>query len=163
MNKKIKKKLSHDHVFGYQLLLDFYDCKPGVCDDIDLAYDFLDKVVADLGMKKQSPPDVFRSDDKMYPAKAGLSGWVPLIESSVVIHTLSKKRFVSIDIYSCRWFDPDRAEEFCKKYYHPGKIEHQFVERGRDYFKVHTRHHTLTVRQGRARVTMKKPVKANGK
>lgn len=155
MPKRTKKK-KPDHVFGYQLLLDFYDCKPGVCDDIDLAYDFLDKVVPALGMKKQSPPDVFRSDDKMYPAKAGLSGWVPLIESSVVIHTLSKKRFVSIDIYSCRSFDPVKAEEFCKKYFHPKKVEHQFVERGMDYYQVHSRHHVLTVRKGKARVTLKR-------
>jgi len=153
------KKKNTDHVFGFQLLLDFYDCKPGVCDDIDLAYEFLDKIVDDLGMEKQAPPDVFRSDAKKFPAKAGLSGWVPLIESSVVIHTLSKKRFVSIDIYSCRYFDPKRAERFCEKYFHPKRIEHQFVERGKEYFKLHTKHHTLTVRKGKVKLTLKKKSK----
>ena len=39
-------------------------------------------------MEKQAPPSIFRSDATRFPDKAGLSGWVPLIESSIVIHTL---------------------------------------------------------------------------
>ncbi len=152
----MKAPKKSDHVFGFQLLLDFYGCKPGVCNDLDLCYDFLDDIVDDLGMKKQAPPDVFRSDQELYPEKAGLSGWVPLIESSVVIHTLSKKRFITIDIYSCRPFDPKQAEKFCKLYFFPTKIEHQFVERGRNYFRIDTKYHKLTVSKGKAELTMKK-------
>lgn len=155
----VKKQLLCDHVFGFQLLLDFYDCKPGVCNDLDLCYDFLDKVVDDLGMKKQAPPDVFRSDNTLYPEKAGLSGWVPLIESSVVIHTLSKKNFISIDVYSCKCFDPQKAEKFCKKYFHPKRSEWQFVERGKDYYAIHTRHHTLKVHKGKPKLTLHKNMK----
>ena len=28
--------------FGYQLLLDLYDCKAGACDDLSLCYEFLE-------------------------------------------------------------------------------------------------------------------------
>lgn len=154
MPRKQKQQQNPDHVFGFQLLLDFYDCKKGTCDDLDLCYDFLDKIVDDLGMKKQSPPNVFRSDQKLFPDKAGLSGWVPLIESSVVIHTLSRKNFISIDVYSCRYFDPKQAEKFCRKYFAPKKAEHQFVERGMDYYHLRTKHHTLTVHKGK--VTLKR-------
>ncbi len=122
-------------VFGYQLLLDLYDCKPGVCDDLNLGYQFLDQIVTDLGMEKQSPPSIFRSDEVKFPDKAGLSGWVPLIESSVVIHTLSPKNFISVDIYCCRFFDVKMAKEVCKKFFAPKRIDEQYVERGMDYFK----------------------------
>jgi S-adenosylmethionine decarboxylase len=149
----MKSPANCDHVFGFQLLLDFYGCKKGVCDDLELCYDFLDAVVDDLGMKKQSPPEIFHSDEKLYPDKAGLSGWVPLIESSVVIHTLSKKNFITIDIYSCRCFDQERAESFCRKYFRPKKVERQFLERGMDYYKIHTRHHTMTVSKGKVEIT----------
>jgi S-adenosylmethionine decarboxylase len=149
-----------DHVFGFQLLLDFYGCKKGVCDDLDLCYEFLDKIVDDLGMKKQAPPEIFRSDTRLYPDKAGLSGWVPLIESSVVIHTLSKKNFISIDIYSCRYFDSLKAEEFCKKYFHPKKSEHQYMERGLEYYtefyKSDNRHRSLTKHNGKTKMSLKK-------
>jgi len=35
-------KTQTDNAFGYELLLDLYDCKPGVCDDLALCYKFLD-------------------------------------------------------------------------------------------------------------------------
>ena len=67
--------MSKSAVFGYELLLDLYDCKAGVCDDLTLCYNFLDEVVGFLGMEKQAPPSIFRSDATRFPDKAGLSGW----------------------------------------------------------------------------------------
>ena len=132
-----------NRVFGFQLLLDLYECKPGVCDDLTLCYQFLDDIVGHLGMEKQAPPSIFRSDEIRFPDKAGLSGWVPLIESSIVIHTLTPKDFISIDIYCCRWFDQQKAQNFCRKFFAPKKIETQYVERGLSYFaseSIHTAH-----------------------
>ena len=48
------QKGGQDQVFGYQLLLDLYGCKEGVCDDLSLCYQFLDKIVAELGMEKSA-------------------------------------------------------------------------------------------------------------
>jgi len=127
--------MSKSAVFGYELLVDLYDCKPGVCDDLALCYKFLDEIVGFLGMEKQSPPSIFVSDATRFPDKAGLSGWVPLIESSIVIHTLSPKNFITVDIYCCRAFDVKRAEDFCKKFFEPKSVESQFVERGLSYYK----------------------------
>jgi len=120
--------------FGYELLLDLYDCKPGVCDNLPLCYRFLDTIVPDLGMEKQSPPSIFFTDAKRFPDKAGLSGWVPLVESSVVIHTLSLKNFITIDVYCCRFFDELKALDSCKRFFAPGKIETQFLYRGVNYY-----------------------------
>lgn len=135
-------------VFGYQLLLDLYGCKPGVCDDLTLCYQFLDEVVGYLGMEKQAPPNIFRSDEVRFPDKAGLSGWVPLIESSIVIHTLSPKDFISIDIYCCRFFDIKKAKDFCAKFFFPKRMDEQYIERGLDYYKTDGSYHTLTVKKG---------------
>ena len=131
--------------FGYQLLLDLYDCKEGACDDLTLCYQFLDESVTELGMEKQAPPNIFRSDEVRFPDKAGLSGWVPLIESSIVFHTLTPKNFISIDIYCCRYFDIKKARELCMRFFGPKRIDDQFIERGMDYYKTETNYHTLTV------------------
>ena len=133
--------------FGYQLLLDLYGCKKGVCDDLNLCYQFLDEVVGYLGMEKQAPPNIFRSDEIRFPDKAGLSGWVPLIESSIVIHTLSPKDFISIDIYCCRCFSVEKAKAFCQKFFHPHRMDAQYFERGWDYYKSDSNYHTLTVKK----------------
>ena len=127
--------MSKSAVFGYELLLDLYDCKPGVCDDLTLCYNFLDEIVGFLGMEKQSPPAIFRSDATRFPDKAGLSGWVPLIESSIVIHTLSPKDFITVDVYCCRAFDRKKAEDFCRRFFEPKKLQAQFVERGLSYYQ----------------------------
>lgn len=126
-------------------MLDLYGCKPGVCDDLSLCYQFLDDIVAELGMEKQSPPSIFRSDEKRFPDKAGLSGWAPLIESSVVIHTLSPKNYISIDVYCCRCFDIERAKAVCRHFFSPAKIDAQYMERGLDYYKEEGTYHSLTV------------------
>ena len=142
-----KISFEHNKAFGYQLLLDLYDCKPGVCDDLALCYKFLDETVGDLGMEKQSPPNIFRSDEVRFPDKAGLSGWVPLIESSIVIHTLTPKNFISIDIYCCRFFDTNKAKEICQRFFGPGRIDEQYLERGQDYYKADSNYATITVKK----------------
>lgn len=133
--KEIAALTKEAAVFGFELLLDLYNCKPGACDDIDLCYRYLDEIVSFLGMEKQSPPYIFRSDGVRFPDKAGLSGWAPLIESSIVIHTLTPKNFISVDIYCCREFDITKAKEFTHSFFLPEKIDAQFIERGKDYYK----------------------------
>jgi len=134
-----------NEVFGYQLLLDLYDCREEVCDDLGHCYQFLDEIVDKLGMEKQAPPNIFRSDATRFPDKAGLSGWAPLIESSVVIHTLTVKNFISIDVYCCKRFDLDVAREMCNKFFSPKRMDDQYIERGQDYYKTDSSYHTLTV------------------
>jgi len=139
------QKKNVNQVFGYQLLLDLYGCKEGVCDDLSLCYQFLDESVPKLGMEKQAPPNIFRSDEVRFPDKAGLSGWVPLIESSIVIHTLSPKNFITIDIYCCKQFDLQLAKDICIQFFKPKKVDTQYIERGMDYFKTDSNYHTMTV------------------
>lgn len=119
--------------FGYLMTVDLYGCKHGVCDDLDLCYRFLEDIVIKLKMTKQSPPFLFRSDGHKYPEKAGLSGWVPLIESGVQLHTLSPKNFISLDIYSCGKFSTENIKEFCRDYFSAKEVEMHFVERGIKY------------------------------
>ena len=122
-------------VFGYELLLDCYSCRDEDLDNLDHCYSYLDKMVPFIGMHKQSPPSIFRTDRKLFPGKTGLSGWVPLADSSLVIHTLTEHNFVSIDVYSCGKFDPSKVIEFTKRYFKPKRIEKQYILRGRRYYR----------------------------
>ncbi len=136
MPKKVEKlEKAEKEVFGYELLLDCYDCDPEFVDSLDHCYHFLSAIVDFIGMKKQAPPSIFRTDRKEFPEKTGLSGWVPLADSSIVIHTLTKNSFVSIDVYSCRKYDPEKVAEFTNKFFKPRKIDKQFILRGKHYFE----------------------------
>ncbi|MFH1578116.1 MAG: hypothetical protein ABIC18_03485, partial [Candidatus Omnitrophota bacterium] len=61
-NKTNIKSDAKETAFGFELLLDLYDCRPNVCDDLTLCYQFLDEIVDYLGMEKQAPPNIFRTD-----------------------------------------------------------------------------------------------------
>jgi S-adenosylmethionine/arginine decarboxylase-like enzyme len=121
--------------FGTHLTCDCYRCKQEAMDDINLAYSFLEEAVHALGVSKQSQPHVFRSPDA-FVDKAGLSGWVPLIESSLTIHTLIPKRFVSIDFFTCSLITrklKNKLLELIDRYFKPEKIESHLIKRGVEY------------------------------
>ncbi len=121
--------------FGRSLHADFYMVTAAVCEDIVFCYDLLDDIVQRLRVTKQAPPFVFRSPAAQFPDKAGISGWVPLIESGVSIHTLTVKRFVSIDIYTCGQLNvADTLDYLCAKL-GTAQCEHHFLIRGKDYYK----------------------------
>ena len=119
--------------FGHLMTLDLYGCKEGACDDLNLCYNFLEDIVTKLKMTKQSPPFIFRSDGVLYPDKAGLSGWVPIIESGIQIHTLIPKNFISVDVYSCKKFSMENIKEFVQDYFKCKEVEMNYIERGVKY------------------------------
>ena len=120
--------------FGYLLTLDLYECGEGVCEDLGLCYQFLVDVTRRLKMNSQSPPFVFQSDEVTYPDKAGISGWIPLIESGIQIHTLTEENFISIDVYSCKRFSSSGITQYVKDYFRCNEVETNFVERGIKYY-----------------------------
>lgn len=121
--------------FGYQLLLDLYACKKGACDDLSLCYRFLEEAVKVLKVEAQSPPFIFRTDGRRFPDKAGLSGWIPLVESGIQMHTLTVKDFISIDVYSCQPFEVEPIKAFVRRYFSPKRMDCRFLERGIDYYR----------------------------
>lgn len=123
--------------FGYSYLLDMYDCRPGAADDLELHYRFLEELVDKLNMTRMSQPVVIHGPTKngveLFPEKAGVSGWVPLIESGIQIHSLEPKRFITLDVYSCQQFLPITVFDFAKKSFGFEKFEDHWVERGKKY------------------------------
>lgn len=125
--KKLKK------VFGYHLILDLYDCDPKTVGDLNKCYHYLDILPEIIGTDKQSPPFIIYTDAKKYPSKAGLSGWIPVVDSGISIHTIIPTNFISIDIYTCKKFDPKKIEKFTIEFFKPKKIEKKFFLRGKAY------------------------------
>lgn len=124
-------------VFGYSYLLDMYDCAPGVADDMELTYRFLETLVDKLGMTRMSQPFVIHGPTKdgveLYPDKAGVSAWVPLIESGVQIHSLEPTHFITLDCYSCKHFDKNVVLEYARECFKFKKYEEHWLERGKQY------------------------------
>jgi S-adenosylmethionine decarboxylase len=120
--------------FGYSYLLDMYNCRPGAADDLELHYRFLESLVDKLGMTKMSAPIVIHGPrnhgEEMFPDKAGVSGWVPLIESGIQIHSLEPSHFITLDVYSCKPFQPSRVLNAALEAFGFQRHEDHVIERG---------------------------------
>lgn len=121
--------------FGYSLLMDCFDCGHGLADSLEVTYRYLEELVDRLDMTKMAPPIVIhgprdRAGNELFPDKAGVSGWVPLIESGIQIHSLEPSHFITIDVYSCRMFDQYQVIQFTQATFQPSRVDHQFIYRG---------------------------------
>jgi S-adenosylmethionine decarboxylase len=118
--------------WGFQRVLDCFGCDAEVCCDLERGYDFLEKICQHLKMTKQTQPYVFKTCETAFPGKPGYSGWLPIIESGIQIHTSANNRFISIDVYSCRAFDEAAVVEFVKDWFGPQQIDTCFMYRGKN-------------------------------
>ncbi|MBD3208412.1 MAG: hypothetical protein GF370_03085 [Candidatus Nealsonbacteria bacterium] len=126
-------------IFGYYLTLDIYDCDPKTVGSLAISYRFLDNMPSVLNVYKLSQPFVVYTDEKKYPDKAGVSGWIPLLDNKnktfggVSIHTLTPTNFISIDVYCNRKFNTEKIKKFTQETFHPQKIESSFKKRGKGF------------------------------
>jgi S-adenosylmethionine decarboxylase len=121
--------------WGYQLILDCFGCDYQACCDLDRGYEFLDKICEHLKMRKQTQPYIFKTCETTFPNRPGYSGWVPIIESGIQIHTSAHNEFISIDVYSCKAFSEVDVKEFVQKWFHPRHIETFLINRGKDVMR----------------------------
>ncbi len=125
--------------FGRSYLLDMYECREGAADDLELIYRFLEELVDKIGMTKQANPICFHGPTangvELYPEKAGVSAWIPLIESGIQIHSIEPKRFISLDVYTCGGFDPKVIFDFAKETFGFNHAEVAELDRGVEYHR----------------------------
>ncbi len=138
-----------EYGFGLHLMMDGYGCDSELLDDINYIYDFLSKYPDEMEMTKIMPPYVFRYDAKK-PEDSGISGFVLIAESHISIHTFPEKNYLSLDIFSCKPFDVDRAVEVVTGYFRIDKKELNVVNRGRE-FPNNIRQSSRIVQMDRAR------------
>jgi S-adenosylmethionine/arginine decarboxylase-like enzyme len=114
-----------------------YNVRDGAADDLELHYRFLEELVDRLSMTPMSSPVVMHGPkfkgQEIYPNKAGVSGWAPLIESGIQIHSIEPTHFITLDTYSCRWFDSQIVRKLADRTFNFEAYEEHFIERGSKY------------------------------
>ena len=119
--------------FGLHLMIDAYDCNPAVLNDANVVYKLLDELPEKIGMKKLIKPYVVfaEANDKKDPG--GWSGFVIIQESHIAIHTFIKRRFITVDVYSCTEFDTEFAIQYFKDIFKTNDMEIEIEKRGKKY------------------------------
>jgi S-adenosylmethionine decarboxylase len=122
--------------FGVHFTLDGYGGSPEKLNDPKLMDQIFRELLDLLGMEKLTEPVVKYAEPRNIKDSGGYSGFVMIVESHISIHTFPKKRFVSIDAYTCK-NDMDRKtiEKYFRDAYDLQETEVQFFKRGQKFPK----------------------------
>ncbi len=132
--KNTKRGTGTATTFGMHLTLDGYGGSPEKLNDPELMRKILDELPTQLGMAKMTEPVVKYCEPRNIKDSGGYSGFVMIMESHISIHTFPKKRFVSIDAYTCKNdMDKDEIVKFFREVFHLEDTEVQFFKRGLNF------------------------------
>lgn len=122
--------------FGEHLTIDGYGGDPRKLNDRETVLACLNELPVILGMTKLSEPQVFFAPENNGKDPGGWSGFIVVAESHIAIHTFPLRRFVSIDVYSCKnGMNQFLIENYFKDKFAIQDIEKNFIRRGTKYPK----------------------------
>ena len=119
-------------MFGPHLIAEAYGCQRKSLSNIELISQLLDEWPTKLGMHKIMPPYVFRYSGAV-PEDWGISGIVLIAESHILLHSFVDKKYITLDIFSCKDFDTDEALKLFCDAFKPHHFDHQVLMRGREF------------------------------
>jgi S-adenosylmethionine decarboxylase len=114
------------------LVIDGYGGDVNKMWDQELVRDFLTNYPSQLGMTRITEPRVLEYNGPQ-AEDAGVSGFVIIAESHISIHTFPRRRYVNIDIFSCKSFDNHRALVDAKKLFALEDVKTWLLERGLEW------------------------------
>lgn len=134
-NKKINKpEDKKGALFGVHLTLDGYMGDPELLNDMNLVFNLLYDLPEKIGMHKMMPPYVVYAPPLNEKDSGGYSGFVMIVESHISVHTFPKKRFVSIDVYTCKSKLPvDFVVNYFKDAFKLEEVEVHEIRRGQKF------------------------------
>jgi len=119
------------------LIIDGFGANRKMLESEELIYQLLDDYPSQIGMTKVAPPQVFRYVGSK-PEDWGISGFVIIAESHISIHTFPERRYVNIDIFSCKDFDPEQAIRELKARFELPELKTCLLSRGLEYSHMET-------------------------
>ena len=120
--------------FGLHLTIDGYGGDPEKLNNRDIVFQCLDELPDKTGMQKIIEPAIktFEGNDGKDPG--GHSGFVMIAESHISVHTFPKRKFVSIDFYTCSSeLDQDFVINYFREKFDLQDVEINFIKRGTKY------------------------------
>lgn len=79
----------------------------------------------ELSMTPIAGPIIFSPDSRRHPVHRGLAGYMAWVESGVAIYTWSLFKFFTLDIYTCKDFQPEKALNVVKSILKPRSIVYE--------------------------------------
>jgi S-adenosylmethionine decarboxylase len=124
------------YVFGPHLIIDGSRCNTRKLADRILVEQVLNDYPAAIGMTKIGGPYMFEYQAPD-PAYSGVSGLVVIAESHIAIHTFPELDYFTMDIFSCKNFDHEKAIEYIRSAFDVQEMDRMLVQRGLSFKGPH--------------------------
>jgi S-adenosylmethionine decarboxylase len=129
-----KRKNKNICNFGEHLTLDGYGGSFKKLNEKKLVLRCLEELPKKVGMNILGKPVIYKADDNGIKDCGGWSGFVVVMESHISIHTFPHRRFVSIDVYTCReGMNRKFITNYFTKKFSLKDMETHFIRRGTKY------------------------------
>ncbi|HLZ24990.1 MAG TPA: adenosylmethionine decarboxylase [Ktedonobacterales bacterium] len=130
-------------MFGPHLIIDGSRCDTRKLADRILVEQVLSEYPTAIGMTKIGGPYMFEYQAPD-PAYSGVSGLVVIAESHIAIHTFPELDYFTMDIFSCKNFDHEKAIEYIKNAFDVREMDRMLVQRGLSFRGPHHGKHGAT-------------------
>jgi len=120
--------------FGEHLTIDGYGGNPEKLNNREIVFKCLADLPDKTGMHKIIEPVMkeFPGNDLKDPG--GYSGFVMIAESHISVHTFPKRKFVSMDVYTCKnGMDTQFICDYVKELFELNDLEINHIKRGTKY------------------------------
>lgn len=125
-----------DTGFGLHLKMDLAGCEWEFISDLSHHFNFLSELPGMIGMTKITQPYVFHYSG-LVPEDKGITGNVIIAESHIAIHSFELKGHIFVDIFSCKYFDVEKAKQFIIDSFNPTEYDCFVTPRGRLFNHTH--------------------------
>lgn len=117
--------------FGVHLTLDGYGGDPEKLNNRELITRCLKELPEKLGMQIIWGPEVLECPELNAKDSGGFSGFTMIAESHISCHTFPWRKFVSIDVYTCKSeMDKDFIINYWKEAFDLQDVEVNYIQRG---------------------------------
>ena len=116
------------NVFGYELIMDIYDCDTKIMGSKNKLAEYVDKLCPLIKMEKYGKTLLEYFGTKK-PHTKGYSLLQFIETSSITGHFSEYWRISYINIFSCKTFDPMVAKKFTKEFFKAKKVKSRFITR----------------------------------
>ncbi len=119
--------------YGYELILDLHECDASTFDRRSLD-DYFEKLCKAIDMKKcerywWDDVGVPEEERQTSPHTKGTSAVQFILTSTIVVHTLDLLNAVYVNIFSCKLFDKELAEQMTREWFGAKECRTHFIER----------------------------------
>ncbi|HEV8190244.1 MAG TPA: adenosylmethionine decarboxylase [Ktedonobacterales bacterium] len=123
-------------MFGPHLIIDGSRCDTRKLADRNLVEQVLTDYPAAIGMTKIGGPYMFEYQAPD-PAYSGVSGLVVIAESHIAIHTFPELDYFTMDVFSCKNFDHEKAIAYIRDAFDVKEMDRMLVQRGLSFRGPH--------------------------